>query len=87
MLALSFLRLNTASQVDRKHYHAEYVELMVQEQYVGRTDMWRLVEQLESTCVYVGQEVSFLGSSAARITGIHLNGKKVAPTLATKNSS
>jgi hypothetical protein len=67
-----------ARQVDRKHYNAEYVELMFQEQYLGRNDMWRLVEQLEGTCVYVGQEVSFLGSTAARITGVHLNGKKVA---------
>jgi DEP domain-containing protein 5 len=47
--------------------------------------MWRLVEKLEgkgkNTCLYVGQEISFLGSVAARVTTIHVNGKKVSSAV------
>jgi hypothetical protein len=74
-------QLNHSSQVDRKRFVADYVELVFQDQYLGRNDMWRLVEKLEgkgkNTCLYVGQELSFLGSVAARVTAIHMDGKKV----------
>jgi hypothetical protein len=74
-------QLKQCSQVDRKRFMAEYVELAFQDQYLGRNDMWRIIEQLEAngkgSCIYVGQEVSFLESVAARVTAIHVNGQKV----------
>lgn len=39
--------------------------------------MWRLSEQLSGHCVYLGQEVIFLGSVAAKVDSIYVGGQKV----------
>lgn len=42
--------------------------------------MWRLVEHLEGSCVYVNQEFSFIGSIAARVVAVWVKGQKVRLT-------
>ena len=39
--------------------------------------MWRLSEQLSGHCVYLGQEVTFIGSVAAKVDSIYVGGQKV----------
>lgn len=40
--------------------------------------MWRLVEHLKGTCVYVRQELSYIGSIAARVVAVWVGGQKVS---------
>jgi hypothetical protein len=39
--------------------------------------MWRLGEYLVGQCVYTNQEVLFIGTIAAKIQNIYIDGKKV----------
>ncbi|KAJ7154183.1 hypothetical protein C8R46DRAFT_1297935 [Mycena filopes] len=75
------------TKVDPANYSADYVELIFQDQYLGRSDMWRLGENLVGQCVYTDQDVAFVGGIAAKIQTIYVDGKKVSAacmTAATK---
>lgn len=45
------------TKVDKKHVPVDSVELIFKEQYVGRSEMWRLTQSLRDTCVYVNKKV------------------------------
>lgn len=64
-------------KVDPNQYSADFVEITFQDQYLGRADMWRIGTSLRGQCVYVGQEISFLGSVAGNISNIYIQGVKV----------
>lgn len=44
-------------QVDPEDVTADFIELFFKDQYIGRSDMWRLGCSLEDTCIFTGQEV------------------------------
>lgn len=56
---------------------ADYIEIVFQDQYLGRCDMWRLGKQLQGQCVHVAQEINFINSPAGKIQNIYINGKNV----------
>lgn len=58
--------------------HAEYVEIVFQDQYLGRSDMWRVGKQLQDQCVHIGQEIYFVGTPTGKIQSIYSNGKSVS---------
>ena len=64
-------------QVDKETYSADYVEFVFQDQYLGRNDMWRLGRDLVGQCLYVEQQVSFIGVIAAKVQALYIGGKKV----------
>lgn len=66
-------------KVDPRDHHADFIELSFQDQYLGRNEMWRLVEHLEGSCVSINQEISFIGSIAAKVVSIYVKGQKVHP--------
>jgi bifunctional DNA-binding transcriptional regulator/antitoxin component of YhaV-PrlF toxin-antitoxin module len=68
---------NATRKVDRANYSADYVEFTFQDQYLGRSDMWRLGEGLVGQCVYTDQDVAFVGGIAAKINAIYVGDKKV----------
>ena len=39
--------------------------------------MWRLGQHLVGKCVYVDQEISFMGVIAAKVTAIYVGGHRV----------
>jgi hypothetical protein len=39
--------------------------------------MWRLSEQLSGHCIHLGQEITFIGSVAAKVDSIYVDGQKV----------
>lgn len=39
--------------------------------------MWRLGQHLVGQCVYLDQDISFIGVIAAKISSIYIGGKKV----------
>ncbi|KAH9180434.1 hypothetical protein EDB89DRAFT_2110549 [Lactarius sanguifluus] len=76
----------TVTKVDRAECQADYLELIFQDQYLGRNDMWRLSEQLSGHCVFLGQEVTFIGSVAAKVDAIYVGSQKVSSGLVTAST-
>ncbi|KAG6868803.1 hypothetical protein C0993_010099 [Termitomyces sp. T159_Od127] len=70
-------------QVDKQDCGAEYVELVFQDQYLGRNDMWRLGKDLVGQCIYTDQHITFVGSIAAKIQNIYVGGKPVSSACVT----
>jgi len=69
--------LKSLSQLDKDSCKAEYVEFAFQDQYLGRNEMWRLGQYLVGKCVYVDQDISFIGVIAAKVTAIYVGGHRV----------
>ena len=53
---------------------------MLQDQYFGRNDMWRLGRYLSGQCIYEDQEVSFTGG-IAKIQNIYIGGEKARSSI------
>ncbi|KAG6860105.1 hypothetical protein C0995_015716 [Termitomyces sp. Mi166 len=70
-------------QVDKQNCCAEYVEFVFQDQYLGRNDMWRLGKDLVGQCVYTDQQITFVGSVAAKIQNTYIGGKSVSSACVT----
>ncbi|KAL0946407.1 hypothetical protein HGRIS_012632 [Hohenbuehelia grisea] len=76
----------SVTKVERDKHYADYVEIVFQDQYLGRGDMWRLGKHLDGQCVYTDQEISFIGAIAARIQNIYVDGKKVTAACMTSTT-
>ena len=57
-------------QVDPKDWGADHVELVFQDQYLGRNEMWRLERHLVGQCLYLEQDISFIGVIAAKVNAV-----------------
>lgn len=65
------------STVDRSQCSASHVEISFRDQYLVRSDMWRLVmSELVDKTIYKGQKILFMGSIKATIKNIFIGGKK-----------
>ncbi|KAJ5635651.1 Vacuolar membrane-associated protein iml1 [Penicillium longicatenatum] len=68
----------TLSIVDREHCAASHVDISFRDQYMVRSDMWRLVmSELVNKIVYKGQKIMFMGSIKATVKNIFIREKKV----------
>ncbi|KAL3426043.1 vacuolar membrane-associated protein iml-1 [Phlyctema vagabunda] len=57
---------------------ASHVELTFRDEYLARSDMWRLVVgDLSNKTVYTGQKILFMGTIKAQVTTVYVDGKKV----------
>ncbi|KAH8808764.1 vacuolar membrane-associated protein-like protein IML1 [Xylogone sp. PMI_703] len=57
---------------------ASHVEMTFKDEYLTRSDMWRLViGDLSNTTVYKGQKILFMGTIKAQVTTVYVNGRKV----------
>jgi DEP domain-containing protein 5 len=57
---------------------ASHVELSFKDQYLSRSDMWRLaIAELAERTIYKGQVIWFLGTVKAQVTAVFVEGKKV----------
>ena len=70
--------LSKVNQVDSLKMRADYVEIEIQDQYLGRSDMWRLGKQLQGQCVHVGQQIDFVGTPTGKIRNMYIEGKNVS---------
>lgn len=69
-------------QVDKDSHSADYVEFSFADQYLGRNEMWRLGKHLAGQCVFVDQDISFIGVIATKVQGIYVKGQQVgSPAL------
>ena len=74
-----------AKRIDEQSVHIDFLELSFRDQYIGRTDMWRLKLALASSAVYVGKKVYSLGIRA-QIKDIYVNGVKSASGYVTERT-
>ncbi|KAF7595121.1 vacuolar membrane-associated protein iml1 [Aspergillus hancockii] len=66
------------SIVDRAQCAASHVDISFRDQYMVRSDMWRLVmSELADKIIYKGQKIIFMGSIKATVKNIFIRGKKV----------
>ncbi|KIJ16859.1 hypothetical protein PAXINDRAFT_98644, partial [Paxillus involutus ATCC 200175] len=73
----------TVTKVDKDNHSADYVEFTFADQYLGRNEMWRLGKHLVGRCVFVDQEISFIGVIVAKVQTIYINGQKVSSGYVT----
>ncbi|KAF9585086.1 vacuolar membrane-associated protein iml1 [Lunasporangiospora selenospora] len=66
-----------AQQVDPMRYAAKYVELTFRDQYVGRSDMWRLRTSLVGSCVYEAKKINYLGCIRVQVKEIYVGNQSV----------
>lgn len=64
--------------MEKEKFTADYVEFVFQDQYLGRNDMWRLGRDQVGQCLYVDQQVSFIGVIAAKVHDVYVGGMKVS---------
>jgi hypothetical protein len=65
------------SIVDRDQCAASHVDIAFRDQFMVRSDMWRLVmSELSDKIVYKGQKITFMGSLKATVKNIFIREKK-----------
>lgn len=64
----------------------DHVELAFKEQYLGRSDMWRLQQYLERTCVYSEKKILFAGTIKVTVKRLFVNNEQVASGYITKST-
>ncbi|KAJ5476136.1 Winged helix-turn-helix transcription repressor DNA-binding [Penicillium sp. IBT 31633x] len=63
--------------VDRDQCAASHVDIAFRDQYMVRSDMWRLVmSELSDKIIYKGQKITFMGSIKATVKNIFIREKK-----------
>eukprot|EP01113_Clastostelium_recurvatum_P024750 TRINITY_DN2956_c0_g3_i1.p1 TRINITY_DN2956_c0_g3~~TRINITY_DN2956_c0_g3_i1.p1 ORF type:complete len:1621 (+),score=302.44 TRINITY_DN2956_c0_g3_i1:34-4896(+) len=63
----------------------DFVEVSFKDQYIGRSDMWRLKLNMQNTCVYLLQKLSF-ACIRAQVEAIIGKGEPVSSGLITENT-
>ncbi|KAI8979791.1 hypothetical protein BDF20DRAFT_913299 [Mycotypha africana] len=64
----------------------DYVELGFKEQYLGRSDMWRLQQNLKGTCVYLEKKILFAGSIKATVKRLFSQDSRVTSGYITETT-
>ncbi len=82
-MAESCTKLSTDwSQTDHNDHQASHVEIAFRDEYLSRSDMWRLaVSELAGKVVYKGQRLAFMGTIKVAIKAIYIRGRKVPSAL------
>ncbi|EKD14941.1 domain found in Dishevelled [Drepanopeziza brunnea f. sp. 'multigermtubi' MB_m1] len=63
---------------DQDENSASHVELSFKDEYLARSDMWRLtVAELSNKTVFKSQKILFMGTIKAQVTAVYVDGRKV----------
>lgn len=77
-LALWWLLMLMSIQTDLAESSASHVDLSFKDEYLSRSDMWRLaVSQLSNKTVYKGQKILFMGTIKTQVASVFVNGHEV----------
>ncbi|KAF7723038.1 vacuolar membrane-associated protein iml1 [Apophysomyces ossiformis] len=63
--------------IDPSAVALDHVELSFKDQYLGRSDMWRLQQSLSGTCVYVEKKILFAGVIKATVKKLWTDDREV----------
>ncbi|KAK1594204.1 domain found in Dishevelled [Colletotrichum navitas] len=79
--------LLTPVDADSPATAASHVELSFKDQYLSRSDMWRLsIGELTERTVYKGQSILFMGTIKAQVTAVYVDGRKTHSAFFTSNT-
>ncbi|KAJ4165241.1 hypothetical protein LMH87_006880 [Akanthomyces muscarius] len=79
--------LLTPVDEDHRAMEASHVELCFRDEYLSRSDMWRLaVDELTERTVYKGQLVLFMGTIKAQVTAVFVEGESVHSGLFVRDT-
>ncbi|TQV96513.1 Dishevelled, Egl-10, and Pleckstrin domain-containing protein [Cordyceps javanica] len=79
--------LLTPVDEDHRAMEASHVELCFRDEYLSRSDMWRLaVDELTERTVYKGQSVLFMGTIKAQVTAVFVEGESVHSGLFVRDT-
>ncbi|KAL9032603.1 MAG: hypothetical protein Q9180_006409, partial [Flavoplaca navasiana] len=74
--------LVVVSTIDDDRHRASHVEISFRDEYLSRSDMWRLaVSELAGKVVHKGQRLAFMGTIKVTIKAIYIRGRKVPSAL------
>ena len=76
---------HTHTQVPPESVALDFMQISFKEQYLGRSDMWRLERTLVGKSVYVEKKISH-ASMRAQIKRLYIGGKEVECGLVTENT-
>ncbi|TVY56894.1 Vacuolar membrane-associated protein iml1 [Lachnellula cervina] len=66
------------STTDTAVCSASHVELSFKDEYLSRSDMWRLaLSELSNKTVFKGQKILFMGTIKAQVASIYVDGRKM----------
>ncbi|KAL8774472.1 MAG: hypothetical protein Q9209_000845 [Squamulea sp. 1 TL-2023] len=73
---------SSGAQVEAEVHQASHVEITFRDEYLSRSDMWRLiVSELAGRMVYRGQRLAFMGTIKVAIKAIYIRGRRVASAI------
>ncbi|PKI82592.1 Iml1p [Malassezia vespertilionis] len=75
-------------RVSRAAFTIDHLELYFKDQYIGRSDMWRVANMLLDQCVYVSQKIQLPSGLRATIGKLYIDGERtqsgyIAPSTKT----
>ncbi|KAL5330137.1 hypothetical protein ACEPPN_003662 [Leptodophora sp. 'Broadleaf-Isolate-01'] len=75
------------STTDPSQNSASHVEMSFKDEYLARSDMWRMtVAELSNRTVFKGQKLLFMGTIKAQVTAVYVDGRKVQSALFSTSS-
>lgn len=75
------------TKVDKRSVTLDSVELTFKEQYVGRSEMWRLSKSLRDSCVYVNKKVDLCqGQVRCTVNELWSQGDRVSSGIVTNET-
>ncbi|KAL8912496.1 MAG: hypothetical protein Q9171_002509 [Xanthocarpia ochracea] len=70
------------STIHHDDHRASHVEIAFRDEYLSRSDMWRLaVSELAGKVVHKGQRLAFMGTIRVAIKAIYIQGRKVSSAV------
>jgi hypothetical protein len=74
-------------KVDPRRVELDSIELTFKDQYLGRSEMWRLKNSLVGSCVYVGKKLEYCSSAIrCQVHELWSSGDKVTSGLITEST-
>ncbi|ORX94228.1 hypothetical protein K493DRAFT_337883 [Basidiobolus meristosporus CBS 931.73] len=73
-------------KVDAESIAADYIEFTFKDQYIGRSDMWRLKMSLAGSCVHAGKKITFAGCVRVQVKEIYAKGETAMCGYITENT-
>lgn len=72
--------------IDPSLVSLDHVELAFKEQYLGRSDMWRLQQSLKGNCAYLEKKILYAGSIKATVKRLFKDEKEITSGYITEHT-
>ncbi|KAG9009263.1 vacuolar membrane-associated protein iml1 [Tulasnella sp. JGI-2019a] len=76
----------TLKKISKESVSADYVEIFFRDQYMGRSDMWKLGISLEEQCIHVEEKINFVGCVSGQVKALYVKGNRVSSAYVTSRT-